>query len=61
MAGFRPGGTPLRIDLVTEGTRGTIELNGAASLRSDAELIAGLRALPGVSQVTLSMHRPWAS
>jgi DNA polymerase-3 subunit alpha len=61
MAGFRPGGTPLRIDLLTEGTRGTIELNGAASLRTDAELISHLRALPGVSQVSLSMHRPWAT
>jgi DNA polymerase-3 subunit alpha len=61
MAGFRPGGTPLRIDLVTGATRGTIELNGAASLRTDAELISSLRALPGVSGVSLSLHRPWAS
>lgn len=60
MAGFRPGGTPLRIDLLTAGTRGSIDLNGAASLRTDAELITSLRALPGVSQVTLSLHRPWA-
>jgi DNA polymerase-3 subunit alpha len=60
MAGFRPGGTPLRIDLLTEGTRGSIELNGAASLRTDAELISSLRALPGISQVSLSLHRPWA-
>jgi DNA polymerase-3 subunit alpha len=60
MAGFRPGGTPLRIDLLTDGTRGTIELNGAASLRTDAELLSSLRALPGVSQVALTMHRPWA-
>jgi DNA polymerase-3 subunit alpha len=61
MAGFRPGGTPLRIDLLTAGTRGTIELNGAQSLRTDAELISSLRALPGVSQVSLSLHRPWSS
>jgi DNA polymerase-3 subunit alpha len=60
MAGFRPGGTPLRIDLLTGATRGTIELNGAASLRTDAELISSLRALPGVSQVSLALHRPWA-
>jgi DNA polymerase-3 subunit alpha len=61
MAGFRPGGTPLRIDLVTGGTRGSIDLNGAQSLRTDAELISSLRALPGISQVTLALHRPWAS
>jgi DNA polymerase-3 subunit alpha len=61
MAGFRPGGTPLRIDLVTGGTRGSIDLNGAQSLRTDVELISSLRALPGISQVTLALHRPWAS
>jgi DNA polymerase-3 subunit alpha len=61
MAAFRPGGTPLRIDLLTAGTRGSIELNGAASLRTDAELISSLRALPGISQVSLSLHRPWAA
>ncbi len=61
MAGFRPGGTPLRIDLLTGATRGTIELNGAQSLRTDAELISSLRALPGISGVSLSLHRPWAN
>jgi len=61
MAGFRPGGTPLRLDLLTEGARGSIDLNGAHSLRTDAELLNLLRALPGVSGVSLALHRPWAS
>ena len=61
MAGFRPGGTPLRLDLVTRDSRGVLDLNGAGSVRSDAELISNLRALPGISQVSLSLHRPWAS
>ena len=43
MAGFRPGGTPLRLDLLTAGTRGTVDLNGSQSVRSDAELINRLR------------------
>ena len=28
---------------------------------ADAELITALRALPGISQVCLALHRPWAS
>jgi DNA polymerase-3 subunit alpha len=61
MAAFRPGGTPLRLDLVTADSRGTLDLNGANSVRSDAELVTLLRGLAGVSQVSLSLHRPWAS
>jgi len=61
MAAYRPGGTPLRLDLVTAGSRGVVDLNGPASVRTDAELINQLRALRGVSQVSLALHRPWAS
>jgi DNA polymerase-3 subunit alpha len=61
MAGFRPGGTPLRLDLIARDSRGVVDLNGQNSVRSDAELITALRALSGVSQVSLAMHRPWAS
>jgi DNA polymerase-3 subunit alpha len=61
MAAFRPGGTPLRLDLVTGGSRGVLELNGANSVRTDAELLNALRALPGVSQVSLALHRPWST
>ena len=61
MAGFRPGGTPLRVNLVTGDSRGVLDLNGQNSVRSDAELISLLRTLPGISQVSLALHRPWAS
>ena len=61
MAGFRPGGTPLRLDLIACDTRGVVDLNGANSVRTDAELINALRCLPGISQVSLAMHRPWSS
>ncbi len=60
MAAFRPGGTPLRLDLVTASSRGTLDLNGPASVRSDAELVNQLRTLRGISQVNLALHRPWA-
>jgi DNA polymerase-3 subunit alpha len=61
MAGFRPGGTPLRLDLIALDSRGVVDLNGQNSVRTDADLISALRVLPGVSQVSLAMHRPWAS
>ena len=61
MAAYRPGGTPLRLDLVTAASRGIVDLNGPASVRTDAELINQLRALRGVSQVSLALHRPWAN
>jgi DNA polymerase-3 subunit alpha len=38
-----------------------VDLNGQNSVRTDAELITALRSLPGISQVSLTMHRPWAS
>ncbi|HMB57181.1 MAG TPA: DNA polymerase III subunit alpha [Arenimonas sp.] len=60
LTGFRPGGTPLRLDLMTPESRGIIDLNGPNSVRSDAELINALRALPGVSGVSLALHRPWS-
>jgi DNA polymerase-3 subunit alpha len=61
MAAFRPGGTPLRLDVLTAGSRGLVDLNGAHSVRSDAELVSALRGLAGVSQVSLALHRPWAA
>ena len=32
----------------------------ARGVRTEPELISALRALPGVSQVSLSLHRPWS-
>ncbi len=61
MAAFRPGGTPLRLDVVTASSRGVVELNGGNSVRTEAELLSQLRALPGVSQVALALHRPWSA
>jgi DNA polymerase-3 subunit alpha len=59
LSSFRPGGTPLRLDLLTPSSRGVVDVNGPASVRSDAELISQLRALPGVLKVGLSWNRPW--
>ena len=60
LAAFRPGATPLRLDLLTPAkARGALDVNGAQGVRTDPELISQLRALPGVSQVSLQLHRPW--
>ncbi|MFY2765276.1 DNA polymerase III subunit alpha [Arenimonas sp. MALMAid1274] len=60
LAAFRPGATPLRLDMLTPNkARGTLDINGSQGVRTDPELISQLRALPGISQVSLSLHRPW--
>jgi len=60
LASYRPGATPLRLDMLTPAkARGSVDVNGSQGVRTDPELISQLRALPGVSQVTLSLHRPW--
>lgn len=61
LAAFRPGATPLRLDLLTPArARGTVDINGSQGVRTDPELISQLRALPGISQVSLALHKPWA-
>ncbi|KAF1716554.1 DNA polymerase III subunit alpha [Pseudoxanthomonas wuyuanensis] len=64
LASHRPGGTPLRLDLVLpsggRATAGMLDLNGPQSVRVDAELVDALRALPGVKAVKLNLARPWA-
>ncbi|HNV85084.1 MAG TPA: DNA polymerase III subunit alpha [Arenimonas sp.] len=59
MSAYRPGGTPLRMELRTDRSQGTLDLNGPNSVRSEPELISSLRALPGISNVALTLHKPW--
>ncbi len=59
MSAYRPGGTPLRMELRTDRSQGTLDLNGPNSVRSEPELISSLRALPGISHVALTLHKPW--
>ncbi len=59
MSAYRPGGTPLRLNLQTHTSQGAVDLNGPNSVRTEPELITSLRALPGVSQVALTLHKPW--
>jgi DNA polymerase-3 subunit alpha len=59
----RPGGTPLRLDLLmaagTSAIAGMLDLNGQKAVRVDMELLDALRALPGVRTAKPAFHRPW--
>ena len=59
LARQRPGGTPLRLDLLREGAAGMLDLNGPQSVRVDADLPGALRAQPGVRTVKLALSKPW--
>ena len=59
LAQHRPGGTPLRLDLLREGAAGMLDLNGSHGVRVDQELPGSLRALPGVRAVRLNLDKPW--
>jgi DNA polymerase-3 subunit alpha len=61
----RPGGTPLRLDLLMaqgeRGVAGVLDLNGPKSVRVDTELLDALRAHPGVRTVKVAIARPWVN
>ncbi len=56
---YRPGSTPLRLDLLRDGAAGTLDLNGSHGVRVDADLPAVLRAQDGVRTVRVQLGRPW--
>lgn len=55
----RPGATPIRFDLLRDGAKGMLDLNGSEGVRVDADLPSALREQPGVHVVKLTMSRPW--
>ena len=59
LAKHRPGGTPLRLDLLRPGAAGMLDLNGSHAVRVDAELPGALRAVPGVRAVKVTVDKPW--
>ncbi len=62
LAAHRPGATPLRMDLLLPaGAAGSLDLNGANSVRVDPDLPGRLRSVDGVRAVHVAMGpRPWA-
>jgi DNA polymerase III subunit alpha len=61
LAGFRPGPTPVRLELITRHARGCVDANGRFGVRADPELLARLRALPAVQRASLLLSRPNAA
>jgi DNA polymerase-3 subunit alpha len=61
LSAFRPGSTPLRLDLITPTARGRLDCNGNFGVRAEPELLGALRALPGVDAVSLALNKPWSS
>jgi DNA polymerase-3 subunit alpha len=59
LSAYRPGNTPLRLDLTTRDARGRLDLNGEFGVRAEPELLGALRAVAGVESVSLSLNRPW--
>ncbi len=61
LANFRPGKTPLRMDLITSSAKGRLDCNGEFGVRAAPELLGALRAVPGVESVSLLLNRPWGN
>ncbi len=51
LAQWRGGRTPFSIEILTAGARGVLDCDAGLRLRADPELLAALRAIPGVSRV----------
>ena len=62
LANFRPGKTPMRVDLKIPGVaQGPLHINGEHGVRAAPELLGALRAIPGVDGVSLQLTKPWGS
>jgi len=59
LAEYRPGGTPLRLEVRRPGMTGCLEFGGRQGVRVAADLLSRLRRLPFVGEVKLQLHRPW--
>ena len=55
----RPGATPIRLEMVRDGARGCLDLDGQNAIRVSADLAAALKAQPGVHAVSLVLDKPW--
>jgi DNA polymerase-3 subunit alpha len=60
LAPWRPGTTPLAIQVLTPTARGVVDGNAGLKLRTTPELVERLRELPGVRSVKLKLTRPRA-
>ena len=61
LAACRPGTTPIRLRMRLPGCCGELDIDGAQAVRIEPALLGKLRALPGVSEVEVSLKRPTAA
>jgi DNA polymerase-3 subunit alpha len=60
LAEYRPGATPLRLEIRRPGVAGALDLGGrAGGVRAASDLLSRLRHLPFVEGVKLQLHKPW--
>ncbi len=63
LARYRPGNTPLRLDLLLNSTHGpvagTLDLSGGQSVRIEQSLLDKLQKDPAVSTLKVKYTPPW--
>ena len=60
LASYRPGQTPVLLQLKTATAEGRLRAPPAHSVRCEAALITQLRQLDGVAEVTVALNKPWS-
>ncbi|MBD8527210.1 DNA polymerase III subunit alpha [Pseudomarimonas arenosa] len=58
---YRPGNTPLRLDISTPTARGTLDANGKFGVRAEPELLQKLAEVEGIVVERLHLNRPQAN
>jgi len=58
LAAYRPGATPIRLELLLPHSQGSLDCNGSFGIRAAPDLIGTLRSLPYVHDVRLSLNKP---
>ena len=58
---YRPGNTPLRLDISTPTARGSVDANGKFGVRAEPELLQRLTEIEGIVVERLHLNRPVAN
>ena len=61
LLGYRPGATPLSLQLRTASAEGRLHTPAHHAVRCETGLISKLRQLDGITEVSVALARPWAA
>jgi len=61
LAAYRPGPTPLLLQMKTASAEGRLRAPATHSVRCESRLITQLRELDGILSVSVALNRPWAA